>query len=376
MNLYIYSFYLAENGQELWKFGFDIQKERQKMKLFHASIEGAQHGAKGLSGFLEFANKAGAAGCQPTNFMLEDGSGGFLPAAVIKQKFEEVGLSLDGVSAHCPFWVLLTAWTQSKTIRPFIPAEVAGMPADRIEMWAEDYIVRLLNLCAELGVKVVPMFWGTAYGWEVATGYPWGFWKSAGYDLIAEGDERFVLKTTMVRNQAAKLGIKLAHEIHPGTAAMCAEDFWHLVDICDMDECLAVNDDPSHCWEGESAESRLLAVGKRVYGAHVKNHVVRPGLPLRSMQPNWPDRAMQFTDLPTGNINLQRHVETLAKVGYHKRYCEVMGTKTAPLVCEAESAIRDLDETAENGIQFIAENLCISSAGGSFEDGMGADKKE
>ena len=35
------------------------------MKLFHSSVEGAQHGDKGLDGFLKFAHDAGANGAQP-----------------------------------------------------------------------------------------------------------------------------------------------------------------------------------------------------------------------------------------------------------------------------------------------------------------------
>ncbi|HXJ72732.1 MAG TPA: sugar phosphate isomerase/epimerase, partial [Candidatus Dormibacteraeota bacterium] len=103
-----------------------------------------------------------------------------------------------------------------------------------------------------------------------------------------------------------------------------------------------------------------------------KNFVIRPGVPLRKMEPNWPGRAMQFVDLPTGDINLSRYVEMLVNVGYPRRYCEFMGTKTAPLVVEAESAYRDLDATSANGIQFVRDNLCFPLAAGSFEEGMGA----
>jgi hypothetical protein len=49
-----------------------------------------------------------------------------------------------------------------------------------------------------------------------------------------------------------------------------------------------------------------------------------------------------------------------------------MGTKTAPLVVEAESAYRDLDATSANGIRFVRDNLCFPVAAGSFEEGMGA----
>jgi sugar phosphate isomerase/epimerase len=338
---------------------------------FHSSIEGAQHGAKSLADFLSYAKKSGAAGAQPSNYMLEGGKG-FKSPREIKQTFQKAKLHLDGVSAHCAFWVHTTAWTGSPSIRPFIPADVAKKSPEQIERWAEDYILRLLDLCAELKVKIIPMFWGVAFGWEVATGYPWGFWKGGDYDLIAEGKERFATKTEKIRNRARSLGIYIAHEIHPGTAAMSSADFNMLVEACDGDKVLAVNADPSHCWEGEDWETRFRAVADRIYACHVKNFVIRPGVPLRLMDPNWQKRAMQFVDIPSGDLNMVRYVELLIHAGYPQRYCSVMGTKTAPLIVEAESAYRDLDATSANGIQYVRDNLCFPIAAGSFEDGMGA----
>lgn len=338
---------------------------------FHPSIEGAQHGAKTLAQFLDYAKKSGASGAQPSNFMLENG-GGFLAAKEVRDAFEARGLSLDGVSAHCPFWVHTTTWTGSPTVRPFLPKNADGKSAAEVEAWAEDYLLRLLDLCGELGVKIVPMFWGVAFGWELATGYPWGFWAGPGYDLLAEGRERFVSKTQKIRDHARGLGIFLCHEIHPGTAAMTADDFEMLVQACDGDKTLAVNADPSHCWEGETWEQRFAKVGPRVYAAHVKNFAVRAGLPLRAMEPAWAKRAMQFTDLPSGDLNLNRYAEMLLHIGYPQRYCEATGSKTAPLVVEAESAHRDLDHTSADGIAFVRERLCFPPAAGSFEEGMGA----
>jgi sugar phosphate isomerase/epimerase len=339
--------------------------------VFHSSIEGAQHGAKTLAQFLDFARKSGAQGAQPSNFMLHD-DGGLKTAKEIKDTFAKAKLSLDGVSAHCPFWVHTTAWTGSPTIRPFVPADVAKKSAAEIEKWAEDYLLRLLDLCAGLGVKIVPMFWGVAFGWELATGYPWGFWKGADYDLIQEGQERFVKKTARLRKHARSLGIFLCHEIHPGTAAMCADDFLLLMKICNGDKCLAVNADPSHCWEGESWETRFVKVASRIYACHVKNFMVRPGDPLRQMEPAWQKRAMQFVDIASGDLNMTRYAELLMHTGYPQRYCRVMNRKTAPLVVEAESAYRDMDATSADGIQFIRDRLCFPAAAGSFEEGMGA----
>jgi sugar phosphate isomerase/epimerase len=338
---------------------------------YHPSIEGAQHGAKTLAQFLEYARNSGATGAQPSNYMLQ-AEKGFKSAKEIKDIFARAKLTLDGVSAHCPFWVHTTAWTGSPTVRPFIPADVAKKSPAEIEKWSEDYLTRFLDLCAELGVKIIPMFWGVAFGWEPATGYPWGFWKGGDYDLIKEGQERFVKKTAKLRKQAKALGMFLAHEIHPGTAAMCADDFNLLVDICDGDKCLAVNADPSHCWEGESWEARFLKVASRIYACHVKNFVIRPGVALRKMESGWQKRAMQFVDIPTGDLNMLRYVEVLMHAGYPQRYRQVTGAKTAPLVVEAESAYRDLDATSANGIHYVRDHLCFPLAAGSFEEGMGA----
>ena len=149
--------------------------------IYHSSIEGAQHGGKGLDGFLKFAKEAGAAGAQPSNYMLEeDGSDGskFRSASDIKDAFEKNGLKLDGVSGHCAFWVHTSAWTGTKSGHAFIHGQNQNKSPEELEQWYEDYLLRLMDLSAELDIKILPMFWGVSHGWELATGYPWGFWTS------------------------------------------------------------------------------------------------------------------------------------------------------------------------------------------------------
>jgi len=344
--------------------------------VYHSSIEGAQHGSKGLNGFLTFAKEAGAAGAQPSNYMLEDGDSGeqFKSAKDIKDAFEQHGLKLDGVSGHCPFWVHTSVWTGTKSGHPFIHGPNQDKSPNDLEQWYEDYLLRLMDLCAELDIKILPMFWGVSHGWELATGYPWGFWAGGDFDLVKEGEDRFVKKTAKIRAHAKSLGIYLAHEIHPGTAAMCAEEFGQLVKICDGDETLTVNADPSHCWEGEDWETRFTHpdVRDRVYACHVKNFVVRPNVPLRKMEGNWRNRAMQFTDLGSGDLNMVRYVEMLINIGYPARYIKITGAETAPLIAETESNYRDPDATAIEGIQYVRDQLCFPVAEGSFEDEMGA----
>jgi sugar phosphate isomerase/epimerase len=115
-----------------------------------------------------------------------------------------------------------------------------------------------------------------------------------------------------------------------------------------------------------------LKVGPRVFAAHVKNFVIRPGFPLRAMEQGWPKRAMQFTDLPSGDLNMHRYAELLIHIGYPQRYRRVMNSASAPLVVEAESAHKELDFTSANGVAFVRDHLCFPAAAGSFEEGMGA----
>ena len=111
-----------------------------------------------------------------------------------------------------------------------IAPDVLKLTPEKNEAWHEKYLLKLMDLTAELGIKSMPMFWGVAFGWELATGYPWGFWggldpkgKGGKFDLLKEGQERFVKKTAKLRAHANKLGIYLCHEIHPGTGASTAD---------------------------------------------------------------------------------------------------------------------------------------------------------
>ena len=70
---------------------------------------------------------------------------------------------------------------------------------------------------------------------------------------------------------------------------------------------------------------------------------------------------------------MMRFTELLIDIGYANRYMQIMGTKTAPLVTEAESAFRDLDATSANAIQYANNHLVFPIAEGSFADGMGSE---
>ena len=59
---------------------------------------------------------------------------------------------------------------------------------------SQTYLIRLMDLCAELGLKIVPMFFGGPFGWELAAGdfLAWG--KRPNCDLVKAGQVRLVKK--------------------------------------------------------------------------------------------------------------------------------------------------------------------------------------
>ena len=99
------------------------------------------------------------------------------------------------------------------------------------------------------------------------------------------------------------MGIYLCHEIHPGTAAMCADDFNMLVEVLRRRQMSGVNADPSHCWEGEDWETRFrkVAASRLCLPREKFRHSAAAFLCARWKR-NWPERAMQFVDIPTRRL--------------------------------------------------------------------------
>lgn len=356
----------------------------------HSSFEAAQYGDMALTVLLDFAEEIEADGVQPSNGHLEDGKGGFIPVATVRKEFADRGLTWDGISAHCPFWVLLAAWTGTKGNWPFIPEDKRDAEPQVVEDWAEGYCLDLLDYANEAGIKVIPMFWGPAFGLEVMGGYPWPFFSGPGYDFIKEGKLRFVHKTKKVRDRARQYGQVLCDEIHPSTAAMCKDDFHMLLDITENDPVMAVIADPSHCSEGEPWWVRFgdPRIAPRIYAVHLKNHHVRQGLPLRMMNPKWSKRAMQFTDLKTGDLNMKRFVELMMQLGWPQRFLAKMAPpeiaddaepaptdiakpKTAPLTTEAESDGELKTSVTAKAVEYTRDELVFEPPEGSFEEAMG-----
>src|SRR5581483_5358589 len=133
-----------------------------------------------------------------------------------------LGVVACTVSAHCAAYAHLSAKWGVEYAEKFVPGDVLARGAKYIEDWSEDYLLVLLETCVSAGIRIFGWFWGLWGPPALHSGYPWPFgWER----LMAEGLERFRAKTQKIRKRANELGAVLAHEIHPGTGALCARDF-------------------------------------------------------------------------------------------------------------------------------------------------------
>jgi len=143
-------------------------------------------------------------GAQPSNYMLNNEKG--LKSA----KKLRIPLRRQNDPRRCfgalPHLGQTTAWTGSPTIRPFIPP-MWQKKSPPISRNGRRLCAAVAGLCAETGIKVVPMFWAWLR-WEVATVIP-GFLEGWRLRLIAEGQDRFVKKTARypAREQARPLSL-------------------------------------------------------------------------------------------------------------------------------------------------------------------------
>ncbi len=355
-----------------------------RQKLFHASLECAQHGDKSLlpragagQTILQYAKRVGYEGVQLSAHHLTDPDTGlFYPATTIKQALADNGLKLDGISAHCPFWCLGTAWTNARGLRKFLSKDLLAKGSAVVEETVEGSCLALMDLSVELDNFFIAMFWGDYYGLEVASGYPWGMWElPEGEDLVKEGDDRFRTKTEKVRTHARERGLKLGHEIHRGTGLICATDYKRVKkEVLDNDECVVVNADATHCWENEDFHSRFRLVGDDVFGVHAKDNEIIPGISLSSMEKDWKKRAMRFRKLGRGTIKLDQYVHLMMEVGYVRRFRALQKlpeTATVPIVAEAEDAFEPLDVVSAEAATYIKTNYCVDFATVSFEKNLG-----
>ncbi len=135
---------------------------------YHPSIEGAQHGAKSLAHFLDYAKKSGAAGAQPSNYMLQGGRAASRP----RKRSGHLRDARHESRRHLRALPVLGAHhgVDRQPDRASFHSRRRGARSRPKKSRSGPRITcSSCSICRGTEVKVLPMFWGVAFGWEVAT---------------------------------------------------------------------------------------------------------------------------------------------------------------------------------------------------------------
>jgi sugar phosphate isomerase/epimerase len=336
-----------------------------------------------LEAVAKYATGCGARSLMISNYLLngpghgENGRIVFRNPAEVRQVLDSARIVAPTVSAHCAAYAHLSARWGTEYAASFVPASVAAKGPQYIEDWSEEYLLGMLEVGKAIGIRIFGWFWGLWGHPVLHSGYPWFF----GWDgMMAEGLERFRNKTAKIRAKANELGVYLAHEIHPGTGAVCSRDFALLLMATDYDRSLCVWGDPSHCWAGESWTRRFTSpfVAPRVVGSHAKNFKFLEGASTLMISEDWAQRGHQFCGHGEGEVNLVSYAKMLLAIGAGDRFCAINGGDVMPMFSEAEDSILPLTAPAphllgacSDGIRWVNDHLTgMSRTSATFTDGM------
>ncbi len=345
-------------------------------------------GLQTLEAVGKYAHEAGARSVMVSNYLLngpghgENGKIVFRDPKEIKQVLAGLGMVAPTISAHCAAYAHLSAKWGLEYADKLVPPPVAAKGVQYVEDWSEQYLLGLLETGTGAGIHIFGWFWGLWGHPVLHSGYPWIFgWD----DMMAAGLARFREKTARLRTRANQLGAYLAHEIHPGTGAICARDFGLLLMATDYDPCLCVWGDPSHCWAGETWTRRFTSpfVAPRVVGSHAKNFKRLEGASTLMITEDWPQRGHQFCGHGEGAVNLESYAKMLLAIGAGDRFGAISGGDLMPMFSEAEDSILPLTAPASHllgscsaGIKWVNEHLTgMSMTTATFTDGMAARAK-
>lgn len=330
-----------------------------------------------------YAVDSGSRSMMISNYLLngpghgDDGRIVFRKPKEVREILAALGIVAPTISAHCAAFAHLSAKWGSEYSEKFVPPAVQAKGAGYVESWSEDYLIGLLETGTGAGIQIYGWFWGLWGNPVLHSGYPWVFgWEK----MMADGLERFRTVTAKVRAQANQLGAYLAHELHPGTGAICARDFGLLLMAVDYDKCLGVWGDPSHCWAGESWTRRFGSplVAPRIVGSHAKNFKYLEGASTLMISEDWPQRGHQFCSHGEGEVNLVSYTKMLLAAGVGERFCAITGGDVMPMFSEAEDSILPLTAPSPNllgacsaGIKWVNDHLSgMSLTGATFTDTM------
>jgi sugar phosphate isomerase/epimerase len=243
----------------------------------------------------------------------------------------------------------------------FTDADLRNNPKER-QKWAVDKMKAVIKASANLGIKVVPTFSG-ALLWHLM--YPW---PPRPRGIVEEGFKALASLWEPILQMASDYGIELAYEIHPGEDLHDGVTFERFLEATNNHKSVKILYDPSHFILQHLDYVEFIHIyGEFIKAFHVKDAELRFSgkSGVYGGYQDWKKRPGRFRSLGDGGIDFKKVFSSLTEVGF-----------SSWAVLEWECFLKDSDQGAREGAQFIVSHL-IETSKGSFDDfaAMPTDKK-
>jgi sugar phosphate isomerase/epimerase len=214
---------------------------------------------------------------------------------------------------------------------------------DQEELWRQgkERLLATARWASELEVPVVCGFFGSTV-WE-----SWYMWPPTRLEIYARGWEIFVERWSPVLDEFAALGVRFAHEVHPGQIAYNTDTAEEATRRLDRDD-WGFNFDPSHLvWQSIDPVVFIHTFGDRILHCHAKDVETRSQLVARDgvlSTGSWqrPGRAVRPRTPGWGDVDWRKVITALVEVGYDY-----------VLSYEHEDPVMSEEDGAEQAISFL-----------------------
>ncbi|MBX2816971.1 MAG: sugar phosphate isomerase/epimerase [Saprospiraceae bacterium] len=278
----------------------------------------------------------------------------------IKGRAAECGVQITELSTHLQGQLVAVNPAYDVMFDGFAPERVRNNPAARTA-WAVQQLEWAAAASRNMGIDVSVSFTG-AFIWH--TVYPWpqrpqGLVKSAFGELA----KRWV----PILDVYEEHGVDLCYEIHPGEDVHDGITFEMFREACGNHRRANILYDPSHFVLQQLDYLAFIDIYHEfIKMFHVKDAEFNPSgrVGVYGGYQDWADRAGRFRSLGDGQVDFKGIFSKLAQYDYD-----------GWAVLEWECCIKDGDQGAEEGAQFIKDHM-ITVTEKAFDDFAGGDPDE
>jgi sugar phosphate isomerase/epimerase len=261
------------------------------------------------------------------------------------------GVEITELATHLQGQLVAVNPVYDEAFDAFAAPAVRGDAKAR-QQWAVRQVTLAAKASRNLGLSAHVTFSG-ALAWPFL--YPW---PPRPAQLIQTAFEELARRWRPILDAHEDQGVDVCFELHPGEDLFDGTTFERFLELVGGHKRCCINYDPSHFrLQALDYVGFIDVYHERIKAFHVKDAEFRPS-PKQGVYSgfaDWPQRAGRFRSLGDGDIDFGAIFSSLSVYGYDSW-----------AVLEWECAIKNKDDGAKEGAQFIQRHL-IKVSDASFE---------